>query len=268
MSEVTVKQFAETIGVPVDRLVGQLKDAGVSATAADSFISDDDKVKLLDYLRHKHGSESGESEEDSGPKKITLKRRTTSELKVGGNTNTKGKTVTVEVRKKRTYVKRSVVVAEEDERINDEVAERLEKQLETEAEQRVDDRVDDEVTRQKEEEAARLRIEQEAMKQAVEEAARMAIEEAAAKKAAVEAAQAPPAPTAAPDTKKADTKKVPVKKVKIKNLLARKKIKRVVVRGLVNCTLPPVSLVAIKSRRASADALPLPQNPYMHLKSR
>ncbi|MEN8170688.1 MAG: translation initiation factor IF-2 [Pseudomonadota bacterium] len=209
MSEVTVKQFAEAIGVPVERLVDQLKDAGVSATAADSSVSDDDKVKLLDYLRHKHGSEKVEPEADAGPKKVTLKRRTTSELKVGGNANSRGKTVTVEVRKKRTYVKRTVVVAEEDERIDSEVAERLEKQLEVEAEQRA---VDD-VRLKKEEEAEQLRAEDEAKKKAEEEAVRKAVEEAAeaeAKKAAVEAAQAAPAP--AVDTKKTDAKKADAKK--------------------------------------------------------
>ncbi len=209
MSEVTVTQFAETIGVPVDRLVGQLKDAGVSATAADSIIGDDDKVKLLDYLRQKHGTEKPEAVEDSGPKKITLKRRTTSELKVGGSTNSKGKTVTVEVRKKRTYVKRSVVAAEEDLRINSEVAERLEKQLEVEAAQRVDD----DVRLQQEDEAARLRAEEEAMQQAMEEAkqraeeeARKQAEEEAAKQAAVEAANAVPTPPPAPAPDKPDTK--------------------------------------------------------------
>ncbi len=220
MSEVTVKQFAETIGVPVDRLVGQLKDAGVSATAADSLIGDDDKVKLLDYLRHKHGHEKAAPDENAGPKKVTLKRRTTSELKVGGSTNSRGKTVTVEVRKKRTYVKRSVVVAEEDTRIDGEVAERLEKQLEVEAEQRATDDVQRQeiadVQRQKEEEAVRLRAEEEARKQAEEEAVRMAAEEAAAQIAALEAAQAVPAPAPAPvpvlDTTKPDTKKPDAKK--------------------------------------------------------
>jgi translation initiation factor IF-2 len=213
MSEVTVEQFAETIGVPVERLVSQLKDAGVSATAADSVIGDDDKVKLLDYLRHKHGTDKPEATEEAGPKKITLKRRTTSELKVGGSTNSKGKTVTVEVRKKRTYVKRSVVAAEEDQRINTEVAERLEKQLEEEAQVRSVDEGQhkpvDEEQRKKEEEAVRLKAEEEARRMAEEEALQQAEEEArkkaeeeAAKQAAVEAAQAAPAP--APEAKKED----------------------------------------------------------------
>ncbi len=216
MSEVTVKQFAETIGVPVERLVGQLKDAGVSATTAESLIGDDDKVKLRDYLRQKHGSEKSTEVEDTGPKKVTLKRRTTSELKVGGSANSKGKTVTVEVRKKRTYVKRSVVAAEEDQRIDGEVAERLEKQLEVEVEQqpvaelqKPDEAVQaqEEEQRRKAEEAIRQRAEQEAMKQVEEAATRKVAEEIAAKKAAVEAAQAVPVPTPAPAAKKTEDKK-------------------------------------------------------------
>ena len=222
MSEVTVKQFAETIGVPVDRLVGQLKDAGVSATAADSLIGDDDKVKLRDFLRQKHGSEKAAAEVDTGPKKVTLKRRTTSELKVGGSTNSRGKTVTVEVRKKRTYVKRSAVVAEDEQHLDGEVAEQLEKQLEVETEQLTGDEAiqkqeDDlqkqgEDLRKKEEEAVRLRAAEEARKQAEEAATRMVSEQVAVQQqAAVQAAKAAaPAPAAAP------AKKTPAKKTEDK----------------------------------------------------
>ncbi len=199
MSEVTVKEFAETIGVPVDRLVAQLHDAGVSVSEADAVIGNEDKEKLLNYLRHKHGTEKSASGEEAGPKKITLKRRTTSELKVGGSTNSRGKTVTVEVRKKRTYVKRSVVAAEEDQRINSEVAERLEKQLEVEAQQRA---IEEERLR-KEEEAVRLRAEEEARQQAEEEARRKAEEEKTAKKQVVDDK---PSPVPAPAPNKPDTK--------------------------------------------------------------
>ena len=165
MSEVTVTQFAETIGVPVDRLLGQLKDAGIGSRKADDIISDDEKVTLLNFLRQKHGTESKEAETDAGPKKITLKRRTTSELKVGGSSVSKGKTVTVEVRKKRTYVKRSLVEAEEDKRIDGEVAQRLEQQLEVEAKQRAEQ----EAKRKAEEaEAKRLAEEEEAKRKAAE----------------------------------------------------------------------------------------------------
>ncbi|MGM0594235.1 MAG: translation initiation factor IF-2 [Pseudomonadota bacterium] len=188
MSEVTVTQFAETIGVPVERLLTQLQDAGIGAMKADEFIGDDDKVKLLDYLRHKHGTEKSEPEADAGPKKITLKRRTTSELKVGsGASSRKGKTVTVEVRKKRTFVKRSLVEADEDKRIDSEVAERLEQQLEAEAQQKAE-----EDAKQKAEEAEAQRKAEEAAKQQAEEEAKLKAEaEAEARRAAEEAASQP-----------------------------------------------------------------------------
>ncbi len=228
MSEVTVTQFAETIGVPVERLLTQLQDAGIGTKAADEIIGDDDKVKLLDYLRQKHGTEKSEAEEEAGPKKITLKRRTTSELKVGGSSASKGKgkTVTVEVRKKRTYVKRSLVEAEEDKRIDSEVAERLEQQLEVEAQQRAEDdtkrqaeddtkrqaeddakrQAEDEARRQAEEEA-RHQAEEEARHQAEEEAKRKAEEDEAAKRAAEEAAASQPAPAAEAKPSKAEPRR-------------------------------------------------------------
>ena len=69
MAEVTVKQFAEVVGISVDRLLEQLKEAGVSVTNADATISDDEKMTLLGFLRNKHTSEEKTSTE---PKKITL----------------------------------------------------------------------------------------------------------------------------------------------------------------------------------------------------
>lgn len=102
MSDVTVKQLAEVVGAPVARLLEQLKEAGLEAENEESLISDDDKMKLLESLRTSHGKSA--TDEGATKKKITLKRKTTSELKVAGGGR---KTVAVEVRKKRTYVKRS-----------------------------------------------------------------------------------------------------------------------------------------------------------------
>ncbi|HEX9801778.1 MAG TPA: translation initiation factor IF-2 [Gammaproteobacteria bacterium] len=217
MSEVTVTQFAETIGVPVERLLGQLQDAGVKAKGADEFIGDDDKIKLLDYLREKHGTEKAEAPAEAGPKKITLKRRTTSELKVGGSSASKGKTVTVEVRKKRTYVKRSVVAAEEDKRIDSEVAQRLEQQLEIEAKQRAEAEArrkveDAEAQRRAEEEAARRNAEEEESRRKAEEEAALA--KATAAPAAVAAAE--PAPKRAEAEKPATETRPASKKEKPK----------------------------------------------------
>ena len=102
MAEVTVKQFAETVGIPVDRLLTQLDAAGIKVAGSDANISDADKGKLLGHLRQSHGRSDGGG--DGGePSKITLKRKTTSAIKLGGS---QGRTVNVEVRKKRTYVKR------------------------------------------------------------------------------------------------------------------------------------------------------------------
>lgn len=100
MSEVTVKQLAEVVGTPVERLLKQMQEAGLTQTQADQPISDDEKQTLLAYLQSSHGDDNNE------PKKITLKRKTLSTLKVSSGAG-KNKTVNVEVRKKRTYVKRS-----------------------------------------------------------------------------------------------------------------------------------------------------------------
>ena len=95
MAEVTVSQLAQTVGTPADRLLTQMKQAGLSHTDSEELVSDEDKQKLLAFLKNSHG------ESAAAPKKITLKRKTLSTLKTGGR-----KTVNVEVRKKRTYVKR------------------------------------------------------------------------------------------------------------------------------------------------------------------
>ncbi|MFT5421919.1 MAG: translation initiation factor IF-2, partial [Candidatus Endobugula sp.] len=98
MADVTVSDLAKLVGASVDRLLGQMKEAGLSHGSADSYVSDEEKQMLLAFLKTSHG------EETAAPKKITLKRKTTSTLKTGSGSTRK--TVNVEVRKKRTYVKR------------------------------------------------------------------------------------------------------------------------------------------------------------------
>lgn len=98
MAEVTVSQLAETVGAPVDRLLRQMKEAGLSHSSADQAVSDEDKQTLLTFLKRSHG------ESTEAPRKITLKRKTISKLKTGSGAGKK--TVNIEVRKKRTYVKR------------------------------------------------------------------------------------------------------------------------------------------------------------------
>ena len=98
MAQVTVQQLAETVGASVERLLLQMKEAGLPHIQADQAVSDEDKKILLSYLKRSHGELS------STPKKITLKRKTLSTLRTGGTAGKK--TVNVEIRKKRTYVKR------------------------------------------------------------------------------------------------------------------------------------------------------------------
>ena len=104
MADVTVTQFADVLKVPVDRLLTQLEQAGITVTGADAVISDEAKLELLTHLRRSHGS----GEEAASPRKITLQRKTQSELKLA-STQGRARTVNVEVRVKRTYVKRDVL---------------------------------------------------------------------------------------------------------------------------------------------------------------
>ncbi|MBF4385215.1 translation initiation factor IF-2 [Vibrio anguillarum] len=103
MTQLTVKALSEEIGTPVDRLLEQLADAGMNKTSSDN-VSDDEKHKLLSHLRKEHGDTTGDSE----PTRLTLQRKTRSTLSVNAGGG-KSKNVQVEVRKKRTYVKRSAV---------------------------------------------------------------------------------------------------------------------------------------------------------------
>ena len=105
MADVTISELAGVVGVSVDRLLSQIKEAGLPHTKADELISNDDKNTLLVFLRRSHGDRDATS---AAPKKITLKRKTLGTLKSASSTG-RGKTVNVEVRKKRTYVKRSAI---------------------------------------------------------------------------------------------------------------------------------------------------------------
>ncbi|WP_028007619.1 translation initiation factor IF-2 [Solimonas flava] len=100
MSTVTVQDFAKELNRPVDELLSQFHEAGVSVKDAQSAISGDDKVALLNYLKQKTGLASA-----AEPRRITLKRKETTELKLGGGRGAPSKTISIEVRKKRTFVK-------------------------------------------------------------------------------------------------------------------------------------------------------------------
>ncbi|MBN2887108.1 MAG: translation initiation factor IF-2 [Chromatiaceae bacterium] len=112
MSEVTVKQLASTVGIPVERLLTQLNEAGISASGADATLTEQEKLQLLGYLRRSHGKEGSEEAADS---QVTVKRKSVSELPQSSASAPRGapsarpsptpraKTVSVEVRRKRTY---------------------------------------------------------------------------------------------------------------------------------------------------------------------
>jgi translation initiation factor IF-2 len=126
MSESSVKAFAEKIGVPAETLVRQLESAGIASKGVDDSLTDDEKMSLLTFLR-------GDEKEAPAKKRITLKRKTTSEVKQKSRTGT-SHTVQVEVRKKRTYVKRSVVEEEAKAQAEAEEKERQEAEAKAQAE--------------------------------------------------------------------------------------------------------------------------------------
>src|SRR6184192_364963 len=165
MAEVTVSQFAEVLKVPVDRLLVQLDQAGIKVSGPDARISDDAKLELLTHLRRSHGSDA---DSDGAPRKITLRRKTQSELKLA-SAQGRARTVNVEVRRKRTYIKRDVL--EEQARVQQDELDHRRQQAEAaaraeneraEAERRERERLEAENRRRVEEEDARRRAQEDA----------------------------------------------------------------------------------------------------------
>jgi translation initiation factor IF-2 len=107
MSDKTVRQLAEIVKIPLERLLEQLKEAGLSASSPDDFINEDEKMQLLAHLRKRHGK--ADSESANSPKRVTLERRKVTEIKQASLPGSSTKTISVEVRKKKTYIKRSEV---------------------------------------------------------------------------------------------------------------------------------------------------------------
>lgn len=110
MADVTVSQFAEVLKVPVEKLISQLDDAGIKVGSADDTISEDAKLELLTHLRRTHGQDDS-SATGAAPRRITLRRKSQSELRLSGAQG-RSRTVNVEVRRKRTYIKRDVLEKE------------------------------------------------------------------------------------------------------------------------------------------------------------
>ncbi|NIF60081.1 translation initiation factor IF-2 [Enterobacter sp. Ap-916] len=155
MTDVTVKALAAEIQTSVDRLVQQFADAGIPKSADDS-VSAQEKQTLLAHLNHEHGS---------GPDKLTLQRKTRSTLNIPG-TGGKSKSVQIEVRKKRTFVKR-----------DPQEAERLaaEEQAQREAEEQAQ-REAEEAAKRAAQEKAKREAEEQAKREAADKAKREAAE--------------------------------------------------------------------------------------------
>ena len=109
MADLTIAELAKLVGVQEDRLLEQIKEAGLPQTKVSDSLSNEERSTLLTSLKGKHGDDSPT---ESSPKRITLKRKTIGTLKSSDNQG-RSKSVNVEVRKKRTYVKRSVEEAQE-----------------------------------------------------------------------------------------------------------------------------------------------------------
>ena len=107
MSTTTVSKLSLALKISSDKLISQLKDAGIEVDNEDSVISNDQKLLLLNHLRGSHGT----SKLTSSPKKLTVNRRSQSELKLSGGFGTT-RTVNVEVRKKRTYLNKDSLLEE------------------------------------------------------------------------------------------------------------------------------------------------------------
>ena len=193
MADVTVTEFADVLKVPVDRLLVQLGEAGVTVHGADATISDDAKLELLTHLRRSHGRKDPGA---SAPTKITLQRKSQSELRLGGGQG-RVRTVNVEVRRKRTYMKRDVL---------EESARKQQEELDSERE--ADDaRVAEAARQETEREAAeekqrvakteaseaevRRQAEEETQRQTAKDEARRKTEQSRVDKEAATTAQAP-----------------------------------------------------------------------------
>ncbi|BBM63904.1 translation initiation factor IF-2 [Vibrio alfacsensis] len=136
MTQLTVKALSDEIGTPVDRLIEQLADAGMNKASSDN-VTDEEKQKLLSHLKKEHGDKSGDSE----PTRLTLQRKTRSTLSVNAGGG-KSKDVQVEVRKKRTYVKRSTIEddakREAEEQAKREAAEKAQREADEKAKREAD----------------------------------------------------------------------------------------------------------------------------------
>ena len=180
MTQVTVKQLADEVKTPVERLLQQMREAGLPHNAAEQNVTDSEKQALLTHLKSSHKAKVEE------PRKITLQRKTTSTLRVAGS-----KSISVEVRKKKVFVQRSP------------------EEIEAERKRELDERrAVENAARQKAEEESKRRAEEEARRQPASTPAAAAPAAPAPAQAAPAAA---PAPAPAADARKRDEQRRPDK---------------------------------------------------------
>jgi len=189
MAVMTVAQFAAQLGRPTTALLEQLQSAGVTKQSPDDVLTETDKERLLDFLRTSHGTNAGAER-----KKITLTKKTTTEIKQADSSG-RARSIQVEVRKKRVFVKRDDAPATEE--ASGPSAEELDLQRREEEAQ-----AQAEAIRQQEAELAEARRLREEQERVAREAAEAAAAEAAAR-AAAEAAAAAAAAEAAAAARKA-----------------------------------------------------------------
>ncbi|MDG6401544.1 translation initiation factor IF-2 associated domain-containing protein, partial [Pseudomonas quasicaspiana] len=185
MTQVTVKQLADEVKTPVERLLQQMREAGLPHTAAEEKVTDSEKQSLLTHLKSSHKAKVEE------PRKITLQRKTTSTLRVAGS-----KSISVEVRKKKVFVQRSP------------------EEIEAERKRELDERrAVENAARQKAEEEAKRRAEEEARNQpsAPAPAASEAVAAPAPVAQPVQEAPAAPAPAPVAEVRKRDEQRRPDK---------------------------------------------------------
>ena len=177
MAVTTVAQFAAELSKPAGTLLEQLHAAGVKKSSVDDSLSESDKERLLDHLRSSHGTAATER------KKITLVKKSTTEIKQA-DASGKARTIQVEVRKKRTFVKRDDASGADEAAGGPDDADLLRREEEAQAQA-------DALRVQEEELAAKVKAREDAERAAREAAeARRAEEQAAAEAAAKAAAEA------------------------------------------------------------------------------
>ncbi len=181
MTQVTVKQLADEVKTPVERLLQQMREAGLPHNAAEQNVTDSEKQALLTHLKSSHKAKVEE------PRKITLQRKTTSTLRVAGS-----KSISVEVRKKKVFVQRSP------------------EEIEAERKREMDERrAVENAARQKADEESKRRAEEDARRQPASTSAPAAAPAVAAPAPVQAAVAAAPAPAA--DARKRDEQRRPDK---------------------------------------------------------